>query len=184
MDEIERTETLGEVVLPEDETPEETTAKRERRQTPEENHRYQAARRSGERAGYERAMREMRSQRQSEELAVQEEMESLAREVAQFRERFPGVSLSELDGDAAFRRFCGSRYGIEPTADLYGDYLAFTGEQRSAAFAKAESRSRRETGGGSASGADTLTAQQQKDLDEWNRAYPGMKMTVKEFLSR
>ena len=179
MDEIERPETVGEVVLPE-----EPAREPERRQTPEENHRYQAARLSGERTGYERAMRELREQRESEQEARRQEMEFIAGDVAEFRESYPGVDLEGLDGDPAFRRFCGSRYGREPLAELYGDYLALAGEQRSAAAARADSRSRRETGAGGASGADTLSARQQRDLDEWNRAYPSMRMTAKEFLSR
>ena len=37
---------------------------------------------------------------------------------------------------------------------------------------------------GSGSGGETLTGEQQKALDEWNRAFPQMRMTAKEFLSR
>ena len=39
------------------------------------------------------------------------------------------------------------------------------------------------SGGGSTSDA-RLTARQQRELDEWNAAYPSMKMTAKEFLNR
>ena len=183
MDEIERPETVGEVVLPVEETPSEEP-EAGRRQTPEENHRFQAARRSGERAGYERAMRQFREQQEREELAARQEVEFIARDTADFCERYPEVDVEELDGDAAFRRFCGSRYGREPLGDLFADYLALAGEQRAVAAARSESRSRRETGAGSGSGADTLTARQQQDLDEWNRNFPQMKMTAKEFLSR
>ena len=86
MDEIERPETVGEVVLPVTEAPA-AEPEAPRRQTPEENHRYQAARRSGERAGYERAMRQLREQRESEELSAMQDMEFLARDVAEFRGR-------------------------------------------------------------------------------------------------
>jgi hypothetical protein len=179
MDEIARPETVGEVV-----TPREEEQVLRRAQTPEENHRYQAARRGGERAGFERAMRQIREQREQEDLARQLEEEFIAEDMELFLERYPDVDVEALDGDRSFRRFCGSRYGREPLAALYEDYLAIAGEQRAAAEARAVSRSRRETGTGSGSGGETLSARQQSELDEWNRAYPNMKMTAKEFLSR
>ena len=183
MDEIERPETVGEVVLPVTEAPA-AEPEAPRRQTPEENHRYQAARLSGERTGYERAMRELREQRESEELSARQDMEFLARDVAEFRERYPGVDLLDLEQDEAFLRFCGSRYGREPMAELFTDYLELTARQQTAAQARSDSRSRRATGAGSGSGGETLTVDQQKALDEWNRAFPQMRMTAKEFLSR
>ena len=220
------------------------------RQSHEENRRYQAARRSGEQAGYERARKEfnerlarvgmrdpgtgdaiedmeglerygksvrqqriaqkakdegrdvaevqaeeddrdfIRAQRAEKKRKDAEEAETarqrdfIARDAAAFAEAYPDVDLEKLDSDKAFRRFCGSRYAREPLAELYEDYLEIAGEQRAAAAAKTESKNRRETGAGSGSGGETLTARQQKELDEWNRAYPQMKMTAKEFLSR
>lgn len=184
MDENERPQEVGEVVLPTREAPAEAPEETSRRQTPEENRRFQAARLGGERAGFERAMRLIGEQRRSEELEAREQHEFIARDLEDFQERYPAVDVAALDGDRQFRRFCGSRYGREPLADLFTDYLEIAGEQRSAAAARSESRSRRETGAGSGSGGETLTASQQKELDEWNRTYPSMKMTAKEFLSR
>ena len=117
-------------------------------------------------------------------LTVSEHMEFLARDVAEFRERYPGVDLLDLEQDEAFLRFCGSRYGREPMAELFTDYLELTARQQTAAQARSDSRSRRATGAGSGSGGETLTVDQQKALDEWNRAFPQMRMTAKEFLSR
>lgn len=220
------------------------------RQSHEENRRYQAARRSGEQAGYERAKREfnerisrvgmrdpgtgeaiedveglerysrsvrqqriaqkardegrdvaevqaeeddrdfIRQQRAEKKRKDAEDAENarqqafIARDIKDFEEAFPDVDLEKLDNDKAFRRFCGSRYGKEPLAELYEDYLEIAGEQRAAGAARAGSKSRRETGTGSGSGGETLTTGQQKALDEWNRTYPSMKMTAKEFLSR
>lgn len=108
----------------------------------------------------------------------------IARDAAAFAEAYPDVDIAKLDSDTAFRKFCGSRYGREPLADLYGDWLELAGSARQAAAAKAERRDARSTGTGGGSGSDTLTAAQQKALDEWNRNYPNMKMTAKEFLSR
>lgn len=178
MDEIERQDTVGEVVTP-TEQPEER-----RGQTSEENHRFQAARRSGERAGFERAMRQIRTEQELERSEQDRTGEFIERDLEQFMEVYPEVDVAELDADRYFRRFCGSRYGREPLAELYADYLEIAGGQRAAGALRAESRSRRQTGTGSGSGGETLSARQQEELDEWNRTYPGMKMSAKEFLSR
>jgi len=220
------------------------------RQSHEDNRRYQAARRAGEDAGYQRAMDEisrrftklgmrdpttgetitniegleayskaarkqriearaketgrsvaelteeednsdfLREQRaeaaakkkQDEEKAALERWVTL--DAAAFTEAYPDVDLAELDGNKAFRKFCGSRYGREPLAGLYGDWLEITGAAGEAAVRKKSSKDERSTGAGGGAGGETLTAKQQKALDEWNRAYPHMKMTAKEFLSR
>lgn len=121
--------------------------------------------------------------RREEEDAKQQRW--IAQDAAAFAEAYPDVDLGKLDGDAAFRKFCGSRYGREPLADLYGDYLELAGSARQAAAARNESREGRSTGSGGGSTSDArLTARQQRELDEWNAAYPSMKMTAKEFLNR
>ncbi len=215
-------------------------------QSHEDNKRYQAARRSGEQAGYERAMREvndriargrMRDPTTGEEIdsldkldaytktvrsnriqqrakeegksvaQITEEEETrdwihdqrrkakeeegkkssqdfIARDLEDFQKRHPEADVGKLDGNQAFRKFCGSRYGKEPLADLYEDFLEIAGEREAAALARAESKASRATGTGGGSGAEALTAAQQKELAEWNRNYPHMKMTAKEFLSR
>ncbi|MBQ9459584.1 MAG: hypothetical protein IJU66_06585 [Oscillospiraceae bacterium] len=107
-------------------------------------------------------------------------------DVFDFLRRFPqfGVrELAELENNAQFRRFCGTRFGREPLADLYGDYLAIVGEAGRAALSRSARKTERSTGGG-ASGADVLTPEQRKVLDEWNAEHPEMAMTAKEFLRR
>ena len=108
----------------------------------------------------------------------------IAEDAAAFVEAYPEVDLAKLDGDARFRRFCGSRYGREPLKDLYADWLELTGAAAREAAARSASKSERSTGTGGGAGADTLTAAQQRDLDEWNRSFPNMRMTAKEYLSR
>ena len=108
----------------------------------------------------------------------------IARDAALFAAAYPDVDLAKLDGDTAFRRFCGSRYGKEPLASLYADWQELTETMKQAAAVRSESKAGRSTGAGVGSGADTLTAAQQRALDEWNRDYPHMRMTAKEFLSR
>jgi hypothetical protein len=119
--------------------------------------------------------------RREEEDAKQQRW--IAQDAAAFAEAYPDVDLGKLDGDAAFRKFCGSRYGREPLADLYGDYLELAGSARQAAAARNESRSERSTGsGGGKTGAVSLTREQQSELDAWNERNPDMKMTAKEFM--
>ena len=108
----------------------------------------------------------------------------IAEDAAAFVEAYPDADLAKLDGDARFRRFCGSRYGREPLKDLYADWLEITGAAAREAAARSASKSERSTGTGGGAGADTLTAAQQRDLDEWNRSFPNMKMSAKEYLSR
>jgi len=220
------------------------------RQSHEDNRRYAAARRSGEQAGYDRAMRDvndrikragmrdpgsgetisdiegleaytraykrqlveqraqsegrsvaevqaeeddreflrdLRSREAAERSAREEEKrvsEFARRDALAFMAAYPDVDLGQLDEDKAFRRFCGSRYGREPLSELYEDYLEIAGSAAQAAEAKAGSRNARSTGAGGSGGSEALTASQQRELDEWNRTYPHMKMTAKEFLSR
>ena len=186
MDENERPQQVGEVVTPEEEAVPQQEREKDRGapQSHEDNRRFQAARLGGERTGYERAMREMQALRDTREESRRQLLDFVAADAAEFSRRFPDVDLSRLDGDGAFRRFCGSRYGREPIAELYEDYLALAGSVREAARSSAESKTRRATGSGGGSGGENLTSAQQRSLDEWNRAFPDMKMTAKEYLSR
>ncbi len=220
-------------------------AERER-QSREDNRRYQAARQAGDRAGYERAIREMneriarsgmrapdggiiedidglektaksfrasaiRARAEKEGRTVEavteeeenrefvrrakareqaEEKERQSREAREkfvkedmddFRERYPEEDLGALMKNQTFIRFAGSRLGKEPLADLFEDYR----ELKISAGATGGDKAERATGSGGGKGsAVRLTASQQRDLDEWNRNYPSMKMTAKEFLER
>ena len=131
-----------------------------------------------------RQARHEADERRKREEADARQQRWIAQDAAAFVEAFPEVDLGELDQDKAFRRFCGSRYGREPLADLYSDYLEIAGGARQAAAARRESKDKRATGTGGGAGGETLTAAQQRELDEWNRSYPDMKMTAKEFLTR
>lgn len=82
------------------------------------------------------------------------------------------------------RRFCGSRYGREPLSELYADYLEVAGGALRAAQARRESRAARSTGSGGSGAYEALNARQQSELDAWNRAFPQMKMSAREYLSR
>lgn len=107
-------------------------------------------------------------------------------DVLDFKARHPEMDadgLAALENNPQFRRFCGSRFGCEPLANLYEDYLALVGSAESAAAARRMSRSARSTGGGSSGGA-ALSPAQKRALEAWNNAHPDMAMTAGEFLKR
>ncbi|MBR1660295.1 MAG: hypothetical protein IJ705_08255 [Oscillospiraceae bacterium] len=135
-----------------------------------------------ERAFLRRAMAEQT--RRDEERNRQRELDAfVARDAADFQARFPDVDLEKLDGNPAFRRFAGSRYGREPIGDLYEDFIAITRQSAAAADARRESKAARSTGSGSGGApAGTLSAEQRAALRDWNLNHPEMKMSEKEFL--
>ena len=105
-------------------------------------------------------------------------------DVLDFIERYPGFDadgLEALERNEQFRRFCGTRYAREPLAQLYGDYLSVIDGAGAAAVSRANSRSARSTGGGTAGGA-TLSPEQRRALERWNADNPEMAMTAKEYL--
>ena len=108
----------------------------------------------------------------------------LRADAAAFQEKYPDVDLCELEGQSAFRRFCGSRLYKEPAAQLYEDYLSLTAAAEESARVKADSKRSRNTGGGSGQVSGGLSRAQEESLNEWNRAFPGMRMSAKEYLAR
>ena len=186
MDENERPGTVGEVVTPaEDGAAEQPdAAEMPMPQSHEVNRRFQAARRGGERAGYERAMRELAGRESERQRQEDEQLRFIADDAREFARRYPDVNLAELDASESFRRFCGSRYGRESVAELYADYLEVAGGALRAAQASRASRAARSTGSGGSGSYEALNARQRSELDAWNRAFPQMKMTAREYLTR
>ena len=120
-------------------------------------------------------------------VSVSEESDNgdfLRADAAAFQEKYPDVDLCELEGQSAFRRFCGSRLYKEPAAQLYEDYLSFTAAAEESARVKADSKRSRNTGGGNGQVSGGLSRAQEESLNEWNRAFPGMRMSAKEYLAR
>ena len=112
------------------------------------------------------------------------QMRFIADDAREFARRFPEADLAGRDASESFRRFCGSRYGREPLSELYADYLEVAGGALRAAQARGASRAARSTGSGGSGSYEALTARQQSELDAWNRAFPQMKMSAREYLSR
>lgn len=119
-----------------------------------------------------------KARRSKEEQTQREWMQQDARD---FAEAFPGVDLGALESDPKFRKFCGGRLYKVPAAELYADYLEVVGEAAKSARVKQADKEDRGTGAGGGAGSKVMTARQREELEAWNRAYPEMKMTEKEF---
>lgn len=135
-------------------------------------------------------LRNKKREEESNRLAAQKrtEAEQASRnffmdDLQNFMEAYPDVDVAKLDNNQNFRRFCGSRYGHEPLANLYKDYTELVSISEKAGAAKRDTRNDRSTGTGSSGGA-RLTAEQQRSLQEWNTRHPEMKMTPQEYMSR
>lgn len=132
-------------------------------------------------------MRRQEEQRQLAQAAESEQRAFVEKDVLDFVTKYPEFASPEklegLEKNQNFREFCGTRYGKEPLAQLYGAYVKLVGAAGSAATASAASKAARSTGGGTTGGM-VLTPSQKRDLDNWNAANPDMKMTAKEFLTR
>jgi len=120
-----------------------------------------------------------------EEIAASKkaQLDFAMQDLDEFLARHADVDVEKLMANKGFVRFCGSRIGRERLADLYDDFTALVSEAGEAAVARAQSRSRRSTGGGTAGGA-LLTPAQKYVLDAWNAEHPEMAMTAREFLGR
>lgn len=136
-----------------------------------------------ENAEYIRRKRQEESEAEAKRKAEADRKEFFKNDLVAFMERYPAVDVTKLDNNQQFRKFCGSRYGKEPLADLYESYIELVGDAGKAATIKAEAKSARSTGAGE-KGGEVLSPEQRKALDEWNRDNPEMAMTPKEFLSR
>ena len=104
-------------------------------------------------------------------------------DVTSFKQQYPGVDMIALANNPSFRKFCGTRFGVERMTDLYADFKEFVGNVETAAVVKNDGRRQRSTGSGQA-GGPVMTVAQKQALAEWNRRNPDLKMTPKEFMSK
>ena len=131
-------------------------------------------------------LRRQQEQRAADLSAAQAQRSWFEQDVLNFVEKYPqfGVEkLQELEANRQFRQFCGSRFGREPLATLYGDYCALVGDAGKAAVSREATKAARSTGGGGKDSA-MLSPTQKTALDRWNADHPEMAMTAKEFLGR
>lgn len=131
-----------------------------------------------------RAQRAAAGKAEEERKKQQERDSFIAADVEDFQSRYPDVDIASVDSNPAFRRFVGSRYGKEPLANLWGDYVALVGETAAQQRAESSDRRSRSTGYGSGGAAPALTSTQRAELKRWNEENPEMAMTEKEFFER
>ena len=110
-----------------------------------------------------------------------EEQQRLIEDAMEFQRRHPNVDITELEKNPKFRKFAGNRLYKDSISDLYDDYLELVSDAQETGRAQAGSKASGGTGGGTGGETVRLTPAQQKELDEWNRENPGMKMTAAEF---
>lgn len=130
-----------------------------------------------------RKRQEEKTQKEAME-AREKQKQFLAADVRAFAGKYPDIDVAKLEGNQKFRKFCGNRIYKEPLAELYADFVELMSHAERAAVEKAAGKQSRGTGGGGGGGNAVLSPEQQRALDEWNREYPTLKMTAKEFLSR
>lgn len=136
----------------------------------QENRAYVARKRQEEREQKE-AMKQLR-----------ERQDFMIADVAAFVEKYPDVDVAELEQNPKFRKFAGKRLYQEPLAELYKDFVELVSDTERAAAEKAAGKRDRSTGSGQGGGGAVLSPEQERELAEWNRSNPNMKMTAKEFL--
>lgn len=113
---------------------------------------------------------------------LRERQEFMVADVAAFVEKYPDVDVAKLEQNPKFRKFAGKRLYREPLAELYGDFVELVSDTERAAVEKAAGKRDRSTGSGQGGGGTVLSPEQERELAEWNRSNPNMKMTAKEFL--
>lgn len=156
-----------------------------------EQHAAKATGKSIEEMREEKADREyIRNQRRKEAENEQKKQEKdsirdfAAKDIKDFKTKYPDVDPAKLEGNERFRRFAKGRLYKEALADIYEDYMEFASESERAALAKKDSKDSRSTGTGGSGGEGALSAAEDKALKEWNERYPNYKMTAKEWKSR
>ena len=141
-----------------------------------------------------RKQKRERAEREKADAEAERQKDWIAQDAAAFVREHPDVDIFVAAMDERLNDhgyiipglgFCGSRYGKEPLSELYADWQELVGEEAAAkAVEKSAKKAERSTGAGGGGVSAGLTAAQQRELDEWNREFPHLKMTAKDFLER
>ncbi|MCL1820566.1 MAG: hypothetical protein FWG36_07930 [Oscillospiraceae bacterium] len=114
----------------------------------------------------------------------EEEAIDINEDIDAFKLAYPNVRLEKLVTNQTFISFGRHRFGNEPFTKIYEEFQKLVKTIESAALARKASRSERSTGGGQSTPYTGLTRAQSEQLEVWNKAYPHLKMTPREFLSK
>lgn len=136
-----------------------------------------------------KALDEILGERQAQKTEEQKkkELESYREEQIKLAtEEFGEEVINELNSNPKFIKFLKSR--TTPLVESINDWFDLIGEAETNAIKSVKSKESRSTssGKGNPDGGSTygLTKEQQQALQEWNRKYPRMAMTAKEFKER
>ena len=125
------------------------------------------------------------AERERERSREQERIRAFVeQDIGDFARKYPDIDPARLEQDERFRRFAKGRLYREPLADILDDYREFSTETERAALARRDSKADRSTGAGGTAKDVTLTADEEKALEEWNARYPELKMNRREWKQR
>ena len=127
---------------------------------------------------YIRKKRQEESEAEVRTKKAAEDNARISTDLEDFMQKHPDVDAGKLIANQKFLKFCGDRLGRNSLDSLYNDYLDIVGT----AHKESDDRADRSTGTGNTGGV-VLSPKQKAALADWNRQYPDMKMTPKDFLS-
>jgi len=111
--------------------------------------------------------------------------EGWKRQYNEFIDSHEDIDVDELIKDKKFLKYAKKHTG--ELGEIYDDYAELMEETSNSIAEKFKRSESRSTGGGKnnpSSGGSKLDTRQQGVLDDWNKRYPQMKMTPKEFLKQ
>lgn len=113
-----------------------------------------------------------------------EKQKRLLNEMFSLSQAYPEVELKALLKDRKFKEFADKRAG--PLIERYRDYRAFVNGVEEEALRRMEKKTERSMSGPVAGGDGNygLTGAEQSSLAQWNKRYPELKMTPKEWAKR
>lgn len=135
-------------------------------------------------------IRELKGERQAQKQAEQQRATADAawfKQLQEFEEAYPDVDLDKLNSNERFLKFIKGK--LLPLKEVYEDFVELIGDTAAETMAKAKSKEARSTSSGkSAKTSDGhtygLTEAQKREVDEWNKRYPKMPMSYREYASK
>lgn len=109
------------------------------------------------------------------------------KQLDEFTETYPDIDLAELEKNEKFIDFIeGSGWTLKKG---YEKFVKFYGDAALETIVKVKSKEERSTSGGKGSKNTDgqsygLTEAQKKEVDDWNKRYPKMPMTYKQYANR
>lgn len=135
-------------------------------------------------------IKELKGERQAQKQAERQRAAADAewvKQLQEFEEAYPDVDMDKLNNNERFLKFI--RGKSLPLKEVYEDFIELIGDTAAETMAKAKSKEARSTSNGkSAKNSDGntygLTEAQKREVDEWNKRYPKMAMSYREYANK